>query len=266
MRPTLPLSLDCLLDKTALITGAGSGIGEGIAKFFTKEGANVIIADIATDGGTRVEKDIQQTHSEGLGRALFLKFDCTTSQAWKDGLKFALNKFGKLDIVVNNAGTTYTKKPSVVVTEAEFDKIVAVNTKSIYHSVVQIMPYMAERRSGVFINTSSVAGYKVRPGQVFYGGTKGFVNTITQGLAAEWGPYNIRVNSICPQRSPTGLLERFSGAADTSEERARFSRTVPLQRMGDVDAIAHAAVYLASDEASFVTGINFTVDGGRLAA
>lgn len=179
MRPTIPLSLGRLHGKTALVTGAGSGIGEGIVKFFTKEGANVIIADIARDGGQRVEKDIQQAYTEGLGRALFLKFDCTTGQAWKDGLKLAREEFGKLDIVVNNAGTTYNKKPSVEVTEAEFDKIIAVNTKSIYHSVVEVMPYMAERRKGVFINTSSVAGFKVRPGQVFYGGTKGFVNTVS---------------------------------------------------------------------------------------
>lgn len=179
MRPTIPLSLGRLSGKTALITGAGSGIGEGIAKFFTKEGANVVIADIAKDGGERVEKDIQQSHFEGHGRALFLNFDCTTSRAWKDGLKFARDEFGNLDIVVNNAGTTYNKKSSVEVTEAEFDKIIAVNTKSIYHSVVEIMPYMAEQRRGVFINTSSVAGFKVRPGQVFYGGTKGFVNTVS---------------------------------------------------------------------------------------
>ncbi|KIX04822.1 uncharacterized protein Z518_05693 [Rhinocladiella mackenziei CBS 650.93] len=254
-----------LQGNVALITGAGSGFGECMAKFFSKEGAHIIVADIATDNGMRVAKEIMATKSEGYGHALFLQFDCTKRQAWEEGLKLAREKFGKLDIVVNNAGTTYTKKPSVEVTEDEFDKIIAVNTKSIYHSVVVVMPYFAKRKSGVMINTSSVAGYKVRPGQVFYGGTKGFVNTVTQGLAAEWGQYNIRVNSICPLRSPTGLVEKFSGVPDTPEERARFAQTVPLRRMGDVESVAHAAVYLASDESSFVTGVNFPVDGGRLA-
>lgn len=171
-----------LQGKTALVTGAGSGIGEGIARFFTKEGANVIIADISRDGGRRAEEDIKRTRKEGHGKALFLEFDCTKSQAWKDGLRTAHDEFGKLDIVVNNAGTTYNKKSSIEVTEAEFDKIIAVNTKSIYHSVIEIMPYLAERRQGVIINTSSVAGFRVRPGQVFYGGTKGFVNTVSQTL------------------------------------------------------------------------------------
>ncbi|KAF9894347.1 hypothetical protein FE257_007850 [Aspergillus nanangensis] len=264
-----------LQGKVALITGAASGLGEGIAKFYSREGCAVIIADIADSEGQRVAKEINDaassssSHPKGgqdnYGRAIFTHFDCTQGAAWKEVLQLAISTFGQLDIVVNNAGTTFHKKPSVEVTEAEFDKVIAVNTKSIYHSVVEVMPYMAERRAGVYINTSSVAGMRVRPGQVFYGGTKGFVNTVTQGLAAEWGPFNIRVNSICPLRSPTGLLEKFSGVPDSEEERERFAMSVPLRRMGDVDAIAHAAVYLASDEASFVSGVNFPVDGGRLA-
>ncbi|RFU28079.1 hypothetical protein B7463_g8244, partial [Scytalidium lignicola] len=254
-----------LQGKVALITGAGSGFGEAIAKSFSREGAHVLVADIATANGQRVAQEITDARSnESYGTAVFVQFDCTKSQAWKEGLKLAQDQFRKLDIVVNNAGTTYTKKPSTEVTEDEFDKIVAVNMKSIYHSVVIVMPYFAQRKSGIYINTSSVAGYKTRAGQVFYGGTKGFLNTVTQGLAAEWGPSNIRVNSICPLRSATGLLEKFSGVPDTPEERERFAQTVPLRRMGDVESIANAAVYLASDEAGFVTGVNLPVDGGRL--
>ena len=167
-----------LQGKVALITGAGSGLGEGMAKFFSKEGSDVIIADIAIEGGNRVANEINQAKTNDQGSAVFINFDCTQADAWKAGLKLAQDKFKKLDIVVNNAGTTFNKKPSIEVTEEEFDKVIAVNTKSIYHSVVQVMPYFAERRSGVYINTSSVAGMKVRPGQVFYGGTKGFVNTV----------------------------------------------------------------------------------------
>ncbi|KAL2012055.1 hypothetical protein VTN00DRAFT_4773 [Thermoascus crustaceus] len=232
--------------KVALITGAGSGFGEAIAKSFTREGAHVIIADIAVENGKRVASDIEAASSvaQGHGTAIFMEFDCTKQQAWRDGLELAKQKFGTLDIIVNNAGTTYRKRPSIEVTEAEFDNIINVNVKSIYQSVVVVMPYFVKRKAGVFLNTSSVAGARVRPGQVFYGGTKGFVNTITQGLAAEWGPHGIRVNSICPLRSPTGLLEMFSGVPDTPEERARFSQTVPLRRMGDAQDVANAAVYL----------------------
>lgn len=166
--------------KVALITGAGSGFGEAIAKSFTREGAHVIIADIAVENGKRVASDIEAASSvaQGHGTAIFMEFDCTKQQAWRDGLELAKQKFGKLDIIVNNAGTTYWKKPSIEVTEAEFDNIINVNVKSIYHSVVVVMPYFVERKAGVFLNTSSVAGARVRPGQVFYGGTKGFVNTV----------------------------------------------------------------------------------------
>ncbi|KAF2434647.1 putative alcohol dehydrogenase [Tothia fuscella] len=254
-----------LQGKVALITGAGSGFGEGMAKAFTKEGANVIIADIAIEGGKRVESEIEAAKSEGHGSAMFLEFDVTKKQAWEKGLELAKEKFGKLDIVCNNAGTTYRKKPSIDVTEDEFDKIIAVNIKSIYQSVVVVMPYFVEQKYGVYLNTSSVAGTRVRPGQVFYGGTKGFLNTITQGLAAEYGPEGVRVNSICPLRGATGLLEMFSGVPDTPEERARFAQSVPLGRMSTPDDISAAAIYLASDEAAFVSGVNLPVDGGRLA-
>lgn len=163
--------------KVALITGAGSGFGEGMAKAFTKEGANVIIADIAEEGGRRVEKAI--TNSDSPGIASFVKMDVTKEAAWKEALDVTTSKFGKLDIVVNNAGTTYWKKPSTDVTEAEFDKVVAVNMKSIFLSVTVIMPYFVDRKSGCYLNTSSVAGYRTRPGQVFYGGTKGWVNVVS---------------------------------------------------------------------------------------
>ncbi|KAK3059531.1 hypothetical protein LTS18_010612, partial [Coniosporium uncinatum] len=160
--------------KVALVTGAGSGFGEGISKAFAREGAKIIIADISVDGGKRVESEI---NSQAADSAVFIEMNCTKEEAWKRSLDLAKEKFGELDIVVNNAGTTYKKKASVEVTEEEFDKIVAVNMKSIYMSVVVIMPYFVERKAGVYLNTSSVAGTRVRPGQVFYGGTKGFVNT-----------------------------------------------------------------------------------------
>jgi 3-oxoacyl-[acyl-carrier protein] reductase len=267
--------------KVALVTGAGSGFGEAIAHAYAAQGAKVLIADIAVANGERVAADVAAKSYPG--EAIFVQLNVTKRSDWEAGLALARQKFGKLDVVVNNAGTTYKKQPSIEVSEDDFDRIVAVNIKSIYLSVSVVMPYFVKRKSGVFLNTSSIAGMRVRPGQVFYGGTKGFVNTvgtsrlrclqhrltnshqITQGLAAEYGPEGIRINSICPLRSATGLLELFSGVPDTPEERERFAQSVPLRRMSDPSDIASAAVYLASDEAAFVTGVNLPVDGGRLA-
>ncbi|KAI9664491.1 MAG: hypothetical protein M1821_005937 [Bathelium mastoideum] len=267
--------------KVALVTGAGSGFGEAMAKAFTRESASVIVADIDAKGGQRVVKEIED--AKNAGKAAFLSMDCTKEHAWSDALQFAKEHMGQLDIVCNNAGTTYKKKPSIEVTEQEFDKIINVNVKSIYLSTAVIMPYFVERRSGVYLNTSSVAGTRVRPGQVFYGGTKGFLSktllhwrrcvslrfippdTVTQGLAAEYGPFGIRVNSVCPLRGTTALLELFSGVPDSPEERARFAQTVPLRRQSEPKDVASAAVFLVSDEAEFITGVNMPVDGGRLA-
>ncbi|OAP57933.1 hypothetical protein AYL99_08671 [Fonsecaea erecta] len=251
--------------KVAIITGAGSGFGEAIAHGFVQEGAKVLVADIAVASGQRVVEEIANKKYPGNGEAVFLDFNVTKRSDWERGLELAKSKFGKLDIVVNNAGTTYRKQPSLEVSEADFDKIIAVNIKSVYLSVSVIMPYFVSLKSGVFLGTSSVAGTRVRPGQVFYGGTKGFMNTVTQGLAAEYGPDGIRVNSICPLRGATGLLEMFSGVPDTPEERAKFALSVPLRRMSEPNDIKNAAIYLASDEAAFVSGVNLPVDGGRLA-
>lgn len=167
-----------LAGKVAIITGAGSGFGEAIAHGYASQGAHVIVADIAVEGGERVAEEITAKKYPGGGSAVFMKFDVTKRSSWEEGLKFAREKYGKLDIVVNNAGTTYKKQPSLEVSEADFDKIIAVNVKSIYLSVSVVMPYFVEMKSGVYLNTSSVAGTRVRPGQVFYGGTKGFLNTV----------------------------------------------------------------------------------------
>ncbi|GAB1214300.1 hypothetical protein ATERTT37_003462 [Aspergillus terreus] len=212
-------------------------------------GAHVVVADISADNGNRVVNAITSKADTGnSGIAIFVSLDVTKRVKWDEALAIALAYFRKLDIVVNNAGTTYQKQPSIDVTEEDFDRIVAVNRKSIYLSVSVIMPHFMARKKGVFLNTSSVAGTR-----------------ITQGLAAEYGPHGVRVNSICPLRGATGLLEMFSGVPDTPEERERFAKTVPLGRMSEPSDVTSAAVYLASDEASFVTGVNLPIDGGRLA-
>lgn len=177
-----------LQGKVAIITGASSGFGEAIAKAYAREGANVILADIAVEGGKRVEKEIEDMHGEGKGSAIFLQFDCTKKEDWERGLQLAKEKYMKLDIVFNNAGTTYKKQSSSDVSEDDFDRIISVNVKSIYQSVKAIMPYFVEKKTGQFIATSSVAGHRVRPGMVWYGGTKGFVNVVGLSLAPRLHP------------------------------------------------------------------------------
>jgi len=248
-----------------LITGAGSGFGEAMAHAFVREGAHVLIGDFVVDSGRRVESEIASSSYTNSGSAVFVEHNVTKQADWETALATAKERYGKLDIVINNAGTTYRKQPSVGVSEEDFDRVVAVNCKSIFWIVQVIMPYFVEQGKGVYLNTSSVSGSRTRPGQVFYGGTKGFLNTVTQGLAAEYGPQGVRVNSICPLRGATGLLEMFSGTEDTPEERERFGKTVPLGRMSEPEDIANAAIFLASDEAAFISGTNLPVDGGRLA-
>ena len=164
--------------KVALVTGAGSGFGESIAHAYVKEGAHVLVGDFVVDSGKRVESDIKAKNYSGGGEGVFVEHNVTKKGDWEKALELAKSKFGKLDIVVNNAGTTYRKQPSMGVTEEDFDRVLNINCKSIYWSVAVIMPYFVERKQGVYVNTSSVAGARTRPGQVFYGGTKGFLNTV----------------------------------------------------------------------------------------
>jgi NAD(P)-dependent dehydrogenase (short-subunit alcohol dehydrogenase family) len=167
-----------LQGKVAIVTGGGSGFGEAIAHGYASQGAHVIVADIAVEGGKRVVQEITEKRYPGGGSATFVEFNVTSRSSWEKGLELAKEKFGGLDVVVNNAGTTYKKQPSVDVSDADFDKIIAVNVKSIFLSVSVVMPYFVEKKAGVYLNTSSVAGTRVRAGQVWYGGTKGFVNTV----------------------------------------------------------------------------------------
>jgi len=171
--------------------------------------------------------------------------------------------FGVPDIVVNNAGTTHLNRPMLEVDEASFDRVYAVNVKSIFHMARAVLPLMRARRSGVILNIGSTAGLRPRPGLTWYNGSKGAVNVLSKSMAAELGPEGIRVNAICPVIGETGLLETFMGVPDTPENRARFIATIPLGRMSRPSDIAAAAVFLASDEACFISGVEFPVDGAR---
>jgi 3-oxoacyl-[acyl-carrier protein] reductase len=248
-----------LQNKVAIVTGAGSGFGEGIARRFAEEGAKVIVADISREGGDRVVSDIVAAG----GTAHFVAANVAQSDDVAALLQATLSTYGKLDIVVNNAGTTHRNKPLLEITEAEFDKVFAVNVKSIFLTAQHIVPYFRRQGGGVFVNIASTAAIRPRPGLVWYNATKGAVVTASKAMAAELGPDQIRMNCINPVIGATGLVSEFMGMPDTPENRVKFLAGIPLGRFSTPSDIANAALYLASDEAAFVTGASLEVDGGR---
>ncbi len=249
-----------LKDKVAIITGAASGFGEGIAKRFAAEGAKVIVDDINAAGGERVAEDIRKAG----GAAQFVNADVTRGADWAALVSAAQTKFGGLDIVVNNAGWTHRNKPYLEVTEAEFDHVYAVNVKGIYLSAMHVVPVFRKRGGGVFVNIASTGGLRPRPGLTVYNSSKGAVILMSKSMAAEFGPDQIRVNCINPVFCPdTGLSIEFAGGRNTPEVQARFRATVPMGRLSTVVDVAKAALFLASDEAAFISGTCLEVDGAR---
>jgi len=241
--------------KVALVTGAGSGFGQGIAETFAREGARVAVVDI-DEGAARA---VASSLGEG---AVALAADVAKASDVDGVVRDTLAAFGALDIVVNNAGISHRNRPMLEVDEAEFDRVFAVNVKSIYLFARAAVPVMRERGSGVFINVGSTAGLRPRPGLTWYNGTKGAVHTITKSMAVELAPDHIRVCALAPVAGETPLLATFMGE-DTPEKRAAFRSSIPLGRLSTPQDIANAALFLASDEASMVTGVVLEVDGGR---
>lgn len=242
--------------KTAIITGAASGFGQGMARRFAAEGARVAVLDINAAGA--------EEEAAGLGNgAIALACDVTSAASVDAAVANAISQFGHVDIIVNNAGWSHRNRPMLEVDEESFDRVFATNVKSIYLTTQAILPHMRERGTGVIVNIGSTAGLRPRPGLTWYNASKGAVNTMTKSMAVELAPEKIRVNAIAPVIGATGLLETFMGVPDTPENRARFLASIPLGRFSDPADIAAAAVFLASDEAEFVTGVVLEVDGGR---
>lgn len=249
-----------LKDKVVIVTGAGSGFGEAIAKRFAREGAKVVVNDIHVPGGERVASAIA---GDG-GKALFVKGDVTRGTDWAILVGAAQASFGRLDCVVNNAGWTHRNKPFLAVSEEEFDKVYSVNVKSVYLSAVHAVPVFRRQGGGCFVNIASTAGVRPRPGLVVYNSSKGAVIVMSKSMAAEFGPDRIRVNCVNPVFSPdTSLSAEFAGGEITEEARARFLATIPLGRFSTPLDVANACLYLASDDASFVSGVCIEVDGAR---
>ncbi len=246
--------------KSIIVTGSGSGIGEGIAKRLAEEGARVIVNDVNIAAG---EKVVAQIIAAG-GVASFFAADVTRSADVKALVAAAVAGYGKLDVMVNNAGWTHRNRPALEVPEDEFDKCFAVNMKSIYLATIHAVPAFRLNRGGAFINIASTAGIRPRPGLTWYNGSKGAVITTSKSLAAELGPQNIRVNCINPVFNPdTGLSAAFAGGPVDEERKAKFRASIPLGRFSTALDVANAALYLASDEAAFISGVCLEVDGAR---
>ena len=244
-----------LQGKSALVTGAGSGFGAAIARLYAREGARVALMD---RNGPAVEAVARE-----IGPAALAVVGDVTARPDIDRAVAAASGQGGLHIVVNNAGWSYSNKTLLDTTEDEFDRVFAINVKSVFHMVGAAVPVMREAGGGVMINIGSTGGIRPRPGLAWYNATKGAVNLVSKALAAELAVHNIRVNCIAPVIGATGLLEAFMGMPDTPENRAKFLSTIPLGRMSKPEDIAGACLYLASDEAAFVTGVVLPVDGGR---
>jgi 3-oxoacyl-[acyl-carrier protein] reductase len=252
-----------LKDKVAVVTGAASGFGEGIARKFVAEGAKVLLVDVRGDAAERAASLLG---GENTVRAW--KADVSSAADTKNMLDAAERFFGPLDILVNNAGIGHKPQPLQALDEHEFDRIVAVNMKSIYLAMREAVPRFAARAAGahgirgVILNIASTAGVSPRPRLCWYNASKGWVITATRAAAVELAPQGIRVNALNPVAGETPLLATFLGE-DTPQMRAKFLSTIPLGRFSTPEDLGNAACYLCSDEASMVTGVCMEVDGGR---
>jgi len=249
-----------LAKKVAIVTGAGSGFGRGIAARFALEGARVVVNDLNVENGEHTVREIV----EAGGEARFVAGDVSRDNDVKHIVDFALSAYGSIDVVVNNAGTTHRNQPMLDVSEAEFDRIYAVNVKSLYWSARHCVPvFRKQGKGGVFVNIASTAGVRPRPGLTWYNGSKGAAIICSRTMAVELAPDKIRVCIVNPVIGDTGLLTEFMGVPDTPENRAKFIATIPLGRMSKPLDIANACLYFASDDAEFITGACLEVDGGR---
>ncbi|RSH76811.1 uncharacterized protein EHS24_005208 [Apiotrichum porosum] len=256
--------------RVALVTGAGSGFGRGIAYKFAKDGVAVVVADIVDKAG---QETVDAITSKG-GKAIYVHCDVTKREDWDAALAATEQAFGGINFVINNAGWTYQSKPVLQTTDKDFDLCIDVNLKSIFHSVHVMLPAFRRTREkggpAVMVNVASTAGIMGRPGLSWYCASKAAVISVTKNLSIEFGAEQIRFNAICPVIGNTGLKSKFVG--ELPEEA--FLKTIPLGRCSEPEAltatpppadIANSTCFLCTDEASFLTGVALPVDGGRLA-
>ena len=242
-----------LKNKIAIVTGGGSGFGAGIVKKFIQEGAKVVVADINLENAEKVVMA-----SGGLA----VEVDVSNSLSFKNMVDKTLEKFGKIEIMVNNAGITHLPNSMEDISEAEFDKIFAVNSKSVFFSAKYLVPKMISIGGGNILNVASTAGISPRPNLSWYNATKGWMISATKAMAIELASKRIRVNALAPVAGETPLLKSFMGG-DTPEKREKFLSTIPIGRFSTPNDMGNAACFLCSEEASMITGVVLQVDGGR---
>ena len=242
-----------LKDKCAIVTGGASGFGEGIVRKFIAEGARVVIADMNLEGAEALAQELGAT-----AVAVNVARDAEVEAM----VKASLEAMGRIDVLVNNAGTTHMPAPMEDISEEDFDRVLAVNAKSVYLTARHIVPLMKSQGSGAILNVASTAAVSPRPRLSWYNASKGWMTTATKGMAIELAPHGVRVNAINPVAGETPLLKMFMGE-DTPEVRAKFLATIPMGRFSTPEDMGNAACYLCSDEASMVTGVCMEVDGGR---
>lgn len=241
--------------KTALVTGGASGFGAGIVRKFLAEGARVAIADINAEAAN--------DFAAGLGdKAFAVAVDVSRNDSVASMAKTVLERFGGLDILVNNAGITHLPAAMEDISEEDFDRVLAVNTKSVYLTARHFVPVMKQKRAGAILNVASTAGVSPRPRLSWYNSSKGWMITATKSMAVELAPSGVRVNAINPVAGETPLLKSFMGE-DTPEIRAKFLSSIPLGRFSTPEDMGNAACFLCSDEAAMITGVAMEVDGGR---
>jgi 3-oxoacyl-[acyl-carrier protein] reductase len=244
-----------LKDKCAIVTGGASGFGNGIVRKFVAEGARVVIADMNLSGAEALASELGDA-AAAVQVNVAVNADVAAMTA------FALERFGRIDILVNNAGITHMPAPMEDISEEDFDRVFAVNAKSVYLTARHIVPLLKAQGAGAILNVASTAAVSPRPRLSWYNASKGWMTTATKGMAVELAPYGVRVNAINPVAGETPLLKMFMGE-DTPEVRAKFLATIPMGRFSTPEDMGNAACYLCSDEASMVTGVCMEVDGGR---
>jgi 3-oxoacyl-[acyl-carrier protein] reductase len=248
-----------LLNLVTLVTGGGSGFGESICHSYAANGARVAVADLNVEKGEAVAAALRAKGHD----AIFCPVDVAKNQDMERLVTTVVKHYGRLDVMVNNAGISHANQPMLNVSEEQFDRIFQVNVKSIYLSAIHCVPVFRQQRSGCFVNVGSTAAVRPRPGLAWYNGSKGAVVLITKSMAVELAPDNIRANAINPAIADTPLLTTFIGGPDTAENRARFTASIPLGRLGRSTDVANAAVFFADPASEFVTGVCMEVDGGR---
>ncbi|HEY4274094.1 MAG TPA: glucose 1-dehydrogenase [Rhizomicrobium sp.] len=242
-----------LKDKVAIVTGGASGFGEGIARRFAEDGAHVVIADLNEAAAQKLAAEIG---------GLAVRTDVSSGSDVAALAKAATGRFGVIDILVNNAGIGHTPRPLDTLSEDDFDRILAINAKSVYLTAREIVPAMKARKTGAILNIASTGGVSPRPNLTWYNASKGWMITATRAMAVELAPFGIRVNALNPVAGETPLLATFMGE-DTPEIRAKFLASIPIGRFSTPADIAAAASFLCSPEASMITGVALEVDGGR---